>query len=121
MTLPDGQVIFSAKEIQEIFAKLPTAMKQKDKFLEIKNALIKRLNRLIKTTARSRKMRAAIDLLSDEEYNDLIGKKRRNHFQSLDQEVFYIGEKLPKESLPKSMTDFTTASFLTFMHSIKTF
>lgn len=94
MTLPDGQVIFSAKEIQEIFAKLPTAMKQKDKFLEIKNALIKRLNRLIKTTARSRKMRAAIDLLSDEEYNDLIGKKRRNHFQSLDQEVFYIGEKI---------------------------
>lgn len=97
LTLPDGSTVFSQEDMRQILDTLPQAMKPSERFLEIKNALIRRLNALVRKTARSQEMQDEINLLSDEDYNRLIGTKRRNHFQSLDQEVEYIGGRIAEK------------------------
>ncbi|MGV7529747.1 hypothetical protein PJL71_29100, partial [Mycobacterium kansasii] len=79
-----------AKEvITKIAAALPKAMQPADRFLAIKNTLIKRLKHRIDDEAQADWVNEIIDQLSDEAYHDLLGNKRRGDFQSLDDEVFY--------------------------------
>ena len=92
-----SKVIFSADHIRTIYQKLPQAMTAKDKFLATQNKLIKELSHLLNQLAKSSQMQDRLDLLSEEEYHELMGSKRRNHFQSLDQEALYMGKKLARK------------------------
>ncbi|MFB9769579.1 RNA polymerase recycling motor HelD [Lactiplantibacillus modestisalitolerans] len=90
----NGEIFFHKASIAKIAADLPKAMQPADRFLAIKNTLIKRLKHRISDEAQSDWVNEIIDQLSDEAYHDLLGKKRRGDFQSLDNEVFYIGKQI---------------------------
>jgi len=74
-------------------------MQPADRFLAIKNTLIKRLKHRIDHAAQADWVNEQIDQLSDETYHDLLGNKRRGAFQSLDDEVFYIGKQIVTKRL----------------------
>lgn len=93
----DSEIFFSHNEIHDIYSQLPQAMKPSQKFAETKNLLIKQLNRKIKENAQADWVRSEIENLSDEEYYDLLGTKRRHAFQAIDDEEFYIGRKIVKK------------------------
>lgn len=93
----DSEIFFSHNEIHDIYSQLPQAMKPSQKFAETKNLLIKQLNRKIKENAQANWVRSEIENLSDEEYYDLLGTKRRHAFQAIDDEEFYIGRKIVKK------------------------
>ncbi|MFC6182584.1 RNA polymerase recycling motor HelD [Lactiplantibacillus daowaiensis] len=95
----NGDVFFTRAEITAIAASLPAAMQPADRFLAIKNTLIKRLKRRIDQEAQADWVNEQIDQMSDETYHDLLGDKRRGDFQSLDDEVFYIGKQIVTKRL----------------------
>ena len=95
----NGEVFFSRAEITAIATALPAAMQPADRFLSIKNALIKRLKHRIDHEAQADWVNDIIDQLNDEDYHDWLGDKRRGDFQSLDDEVFYIGKQIVTKRL----------------------
>lgn len=95
----NGEVFFSKEVITKIAAALPKAMQPADRFLAIKNTLIKRLKHRIDDEAQADWVNDIIDQLSDKAYHDLLGNKRRGDFQSLDDEVFYIGKQIVTKRL----------------------
>lgn len=95
----NGETFFSRDEITAIATALPAAMQPADRFLSIKNTLIKRLKRRIDHEAQADWVNDIIDQLNDEAYHDLLGDKRRGDFQSLDDEVFYIGKQIVTKRL----------------------
>ncbi|MCA1341493.1 RNA polymerase recycling motor HelD [Lactiplantibacillus pentosus] len=95
----NGEVFFAKEVITKIAAALPKAMQPADRFLAIKNTLIKRLKHRIDDEAQADWVNEIIDQLSDEAYHDLLGNKRRGDFQSLDDEVFYIGKQIVTKRL----------------------
>ncbi|WP_412989531.1 RNA polymerase recycling motor HelD [Pediococcus siamensis] len=90
----EDRIFFSAEEIHQIYAALPTTMAPADRFLKTKNTLIKRLKRRINQEADADWVHEQIDHLSNEAYNDLIGKRRLRAFESYDDEIHYLGRKL---------------------------
>ncbi|VDG31604.1 DNA helicase (putative) [Lactobacillus plantarum JDM1] [Lactiplantibacillus mudanjiangensis] len=95
----NGETFFSRAEITAIATALPAAMQPADRFLSIKNTLIKRLKRRIDQEAEADWVHEQIDQMSDETYHDLLGDKRRGDFQSMDDEVFYIGKQIVTKRL----------------------
>lgn len=95
----NGEIFFHKAAIERIAASLPAAMQPADRFLAIKNTLIKRLKHRIDDEAQADWVNEIIDQLSDEAYHDLLGNKRRGAFQSLDDEVFYIGKQIVTKRL----------------------
>ena len=95
----NGEIFFAKEVITKIATALPAAMQPADRFLAIKNTLIKRLKHRIDDEAQADWVNDIIDQLSDEAYHDLLGSKRRGDFQSLDDEVFYIGKQIVTKRL----------------------
>ncbi|PWF99341.1 RNA polymerase recycling motor HelD [Levilactobacillus bambusae] len=94
----DGRIFFSHGEIKALYETLPNVLPV-DRFLQLKNALIKQLKARIDVEAKKDWVQDAIDNLSTEEYHTLLGSKRRHQFQQLDDEVAYIAHKLVKDRL----------------------
>lgn len=90
----NGSEFFNNSQINDIYNSLPQLMKPAQKFAETKNKLIKLLNQKIKREALSEWVLERIENLSDEQYYDILGNKRRGSFQSLEDEQFYIGRKI---------------------------
>lgn len=85
---------FKATDIRKIYTDLPDTMRPADRFLKTKNTLIKQLKKRLDEEANADWIHETIDHLSNEEYNDLIGKKRLRAFESYDDEIHYLGRKL---------------------------
>lgn len=85
---------FKAADIQKIYTDLPASMNPADRFLKTKNTLIKQLKNRIDQEADADWIHETIDHLSNEEYNNLIGKKKLRAFESYDDEIHYLGRKL---------------------------
>lgn len=96
----DGRIFFDKSEIETIYHNLP-ALQPAERFLRTKNILIKRLKHRINQEATSKWVAEEIDQLSDEQYHDLLGGKRRHDFQELDAEVAYIARKIVTRRLRK--------------------
>ncbi|AVK61781.1 ATP-dependent DNA helicase [Lactobacillus sp. CBA3605] len=95
----NGEVFFSKQTITQLAMDLPAAMQPADRFLALKNTLIKQLKKRIDHEAQADWVNDIIDQLNDETYHDLLGHKRRGEFQSLDDEVFYIGQQIVTKRL----------------------
>lgn len=95
----NGEIFFHKATIEKIAAELPAAMQPADRFLAVKNTLIKRLKHRIDDEAQADWVNDIIDQLTDEAYHDLLGNKRRGEFQSMDDEVFYIGKQIVTKRL----------------------
>lgn len=95
----NGETFFTKADIMAIATELPVAMQPADRFLAIKNTLIKRLKHRIDDEAQADWVNDIIDQLSDEDYHDLLAGKQRGDFQSLDDEVFYIGKEIVNKRL----------------------
>ncbi|AVK64347.1 ATP-dependent DNA helicase [Lactobacillus sp. CBA3606] len=95
----NGEVFFSKQTITQLATALPAAMQPADRFLALKNMLIKQLKKRIDHEAQADWVNDIIDQLNDEDYHDLLGHKRRGEFQSLDDEVFYLGQQIVTKRL----------------------
>ncbi len=80
-------------KLKKIYQSLP-ALQPAERFLRTKNILIKRLKRRIGQETKAKWVTDQIDQLSDEQYHDLLGTKRRRDFQALDDEADYIARKI---------------------------
>lgn len=89
----EGRIFFDRAEIEKIYQSLP-ALQPAERFLRTKNILIKRLKRRIGQETKAKWVTDQIDQLSDEQYHDLLGTKRRRDFQALDDEADYIARKI---------------------------
>lgn len=92
----EGKVFFSAAEIQAIYAALPQNLLAADKFLATKNTLIKRLKQRIRELAQADWVLEEVDVLSENDYQNLVGTKR---FRSADAEVQFVARALMRQRL----------------------
>ncbi|MCD2256800.1 AAA family ATPase [Lactobacillus sp. CC-MHH1034] len=90
----NGKPFFTKAEIQAIYLDLPKLMLPRDKFLQTKNTLIKRLKRHIRTDAKADDVQEAVSLLDDYQYQDLVAGK---HFRSGDEEINYVARALVRK------------------------
>ncbi|MTV82979.1 RNA polymerase recycling motor HelD [Secundilactobacillus folii] len=96
----DGRIFFNKAEIEKIYQDLPK-LQPAERFLRTKNILIKRLKHRINQEAQSDWVAEQIDQLSDEQYHELLGSKRRYDFQEVDAETNYIARKIVTRRLRK--------------------
>ncbi len=93
----DGVIIFSSKQIHDLYAALPPKMTLEYRFNAVKNKLIKKLNKLVKKTALSNEIQNILEDLSTEQYYQLLGEKNRDSFASYDQERYYLGRQIARK------------------------
>lgn len=96
----NGRVFFDKTDIEQIYQGLPH-LQPAERFLRTKNILIKRLKHRIGQEAKSDWVAEEIDQLSDEQYHNLLGSKRRHDFQEIDAETNYIARKIVTRRLRK--------------------
>lgn len=90
----EGKPFFSKTEIQEIYTALPKLMLPRDKFLNTKNTLIKRLKKRIAKDALSDEIQESVSLLNDDQYQNLVNQKE---FNSGDEEFNYVARALVRQ------------------------
>lgn len=91
----NGEVFFSAKTITKIFASQPAQATAANKFLDTKNALIKRLKTRIKLAIYDDWVQERLGSLSSGEARDILGDKR---FENGEDEQRYIATQLVKDA-----------------------
>ena len=96
----NGRVFFDKTDIEQIYQGLPH-LQPAERFLRTKNILIKRLKHRIGQEAKSDWVAEEIDQLSDEQYHNSLGSKRRHDFQEIDAETNYIARKIVTRRLRK--------------------
>lgn len=90
----EGKPFFDKAEIQDIYSHLPKLMLPRDKFLNTKNTLIKRLKKRIAADAKSDEIQEAVSLLNDYQYQNLVQQKE---FDSGDAEFNYVARALVRQ------------------------
>lgn len=90
----EGKPFFTAETIQTIYTSLPKLMLPRDKFLNTKNTLIKRLKKRIAKDALSDDIQEAVSLLNEYEYQNLTQQKQ---FASGDEELNYVARALVRK------------------------
>lgn len=95
----NGEVFFSKEEIRSVFASFSDSYKTSERILKTKNELIKRLKKRTDNEAQKDWVNERIDQLNDEQYHNLLGKKRLGSFQDEEAERFYIARKIVTKRL----------------------
>ncbi|MFD1670517.1 RNA polymerase recycling motor HelD [Agrilactobacillus yilanensis] len=90
----EGKPFFNKTEIQKIYSALPKAMLPRDKFLNTKNTLIKRLKKRIAKDALSDEIQEAVSLLNEYQYQTLTAQKQ---FDSGDAEFNFVARALVRQ------------------------
>ncbi|MCH4172329.1 MAG: AAA family ATPase [Lactobacillus sp.] len=90
----EGKPFFKKSEIQDIYSSLPKLMLPRDKFLNTKNTLIKRLKRRIKQDAHSDAVQEAVSLLDEYQYQSLTNHRT---FTSGDDEINFVARALVRK------------------------
>ncbi|BAP84931.1 DNA helicase [Paucilactobacillus hokkaidonensis JCM 18461] len=95
----EGRIFFTADHIRDIFAKLPQNMAIADKTIATKNSLIKELKRRIKDEAKSDWVSEEVSQLNNEDLHDLLGKKKSDEFETEDELLDYVSNRLATKRL----------------------
>ncbi|USS87906.1 AAA family ATPase [Fructilactobacillus hinvesii] len=94
-----GEIFFSAAEVQNIYARINQKLPLADRFLKTKNTLIKRLKARINEEVHEDWVLDELDTLSDEQYHAYLGEHDPADFLDFDEERDYVAKKVVKDRL----------------------
>ncbi|MCD7124274.1 RNA polymerase recycling motor HelD [Limosilactobacillus caviae] len=95
----NGQVFFSAEHIKELYKELPKTMPSADKLVQLKNKLIRELQRRVKDEAKKDWVAKELDSLDLQQLHNLYGKKSIDDFKNEDEQYAYLTRRLAKRRL----------------------
>lgn len=95
----NGQVFFSADHINDLYKELPLKMAPADKLVQLKNKLIRELQRRVKDEAKKDWVAKELDSLDLQQLHNLYGKKTIDDFKDEDEQYAYLSRRLAKRRL----------------------
>ncbi|MBB1079029.1 AAA family ATPase [Limosilactobacillus sp. STM2_1] len=95
----NGQVFFAARHIKELYRQLPATMAPADKLVQLKNKLIRELQRRVKDEAKKDWVAKELDALDLQQLHSLYGKKNIDDFKNEDEQYAYLARRLAKRRL----------------------
>lgn len=95
----EGRVFFTAEHIQELYQKQPTAMKTANRMVQLKNKLIRELQRRVKEEAKKDWVAKELDSLDTQQLHNLYGKKTIDDFRDEDEQYAYLAYRWAKRRL----------------------
>lgn len=93
-----GEVLFSKEKISELFYSFPEHYTLPQRFTFTTERLLTQLNHLIKKEAKKDWVEAELELLSEEEYQGMIGNQK---FDSFKEEQAFLGKKIVHKHFKK--------------------
>ncbi|WP_390893755.1 RNA polymerase recycling motor HelD [Limosilactobacillus urinaemulieris] len=95
----EGRVFFTAEHIQELYQKQPNAMKAANRMVQLKNKLIRELQRRVKEEAKKDWVAKELDSLDTQQLHSLYGKKTIDDFRDEDEQYAYLAYRWAKRRL----------------------
>lgn len=95
----EGRVFFTAEHIQKLYQKQPNAMKAANRMVQLKNKLIRELQRRVKEEAKKDWVAKELDSLDTQQLHNLYGKKTIDDFQDEDEQYAYLAYRWAKRRL----------------------
>lgn len=95
----EGRVIFSANMIRQLYQRLPTTMSAGNKLVQLKNRLIRALQKRVKSEANQDWVAKELDSLDVQQLHTLYGRKTSDDFQNEDQQYAYLAYRWAKRRL----------------------
>ncbi len=95
----NGQVFFSADHVKNLYKELPLTMAPADKLVQLKNKLIRELQRRVKDEAKKDWVAKELDSLDLQQLHNLYGKKTIDDFKDEDEQYAYLSRRLAKRRL----------------------
>ncbi len=95
----NGQVFFSADHVKDLYKELPLTMAPADKLVQLKNKLIRELQRRVKDEAKKDWVAKELDSLNLQQLHNLYGKKTIDDFKDEDEQYAYLSRRLAKRRL----------------------
>lgn len=95
----EGRVFFTAEHIQELYQEQPNAMKAANRMVQLKNKLIRELQRRVKEEAKKDWVAKELDSLDTQQLHNLYGKKTIDDFQDEDEQYAYLAYRWAKRRL----------------------
>ena len=95
----NGQVFFSADHVKDLYKELPLTMAPADKLVQLKNKLIRELQRRVKDEAKKDWVAKELDSLDLQQLHNLCGKKSIDDFKDEDEQYVYLSRRLAKRRL----------------------
>lgn len=95
----EGRVFFTAEHIQSLYESQPTAMKAANRMVQLKNQLIRELQRRVKVEAKKDWVAKELDSLDTQQIHNLYGKKTIDDFRDEDEQYAYLAYRWAKRRL----------------------
>lgn len=95
----EGRVFFTAEHIQGLYQKQPNAMKAANRIVQLKNQLIRELQRRVKKEAKKDWVAKELDSLDTQQLHNLYGKKTVDDFRDEDEQYAYLAYRWAKRRL----------------------
>lgn len=95
----EGRVFFTAEHIQELYQEQPNAMKAANRMVQLKNKLIRELQRRVKEEAKKDWVAKELDSLDTQQLHNLYGKKTIDDFRDEDEQYAYLAYRWAKRRL----------------------
>lgn len=95
----NNEVFFTADYIQSLYRSLPDSVSPADKLVQLKNKLIRELQRRVKVEAKKDWVAKELDALDLQQLHNLYGKKGPDDFKNEDAQYAYLARRLAKRRL----------------------
>ncbi|MBB1063121.1 AAA family ATPase [Limosilactobacillus fastidiosus] len=95
----EGRVFFTAEHIQSLYRSQPNAMKAANRMVQLKNQLIRELQRRVKVEAKKDWVAKELDSLDTQQLHNLYGKKSVDDFKDEDEQYAYLAYRWAKRRL----------------------
>ena len=95
----EGRVYFTAEHIQSLYRSQPNAMKAANRMVQLKNQLIRELQRRVKVEAKKDWVAKELDSLDTQQLHNLYGKKSVDDFKDENEQYAYLAYRWTKRRL----------------------
>lgn len=95
----NNEVFFTADYIQTLYRSLPDSFSPADRLVQLKNKLIRELQRRVKVEAKKDWVAKELDALDLQQLHNLYGKKEPGDFKNEDAQYAYLARRLAKRRL----------------------
>lgn len=95
----EGRVFFTADHIKDLYMHQPAAMRAANRMVQLKNQLIRELQRRVKTEAKQDWVAKELDSLDRQQLHRLYGKKTVDDFRDEDEQYAYLAYRWTKRRL----------------------
>ncbi|KRL28707.1 DNA helicase [Limosilactobacillus frumenti DSM 13145] len=95
----EGRVFFTAEHIKNLYMHQPAAMRSANRMVQLKNQLIRELQRRVKEEAKKDWVAKELDSLDRQQLHRLYGKKTIDDFHDEDEQYAYLAYRWTKRRL----------------------